>query len=159
MDEYADRIEVVSGDYKLMDGVYLLPHKTANLENIGKKEKMYLKTDNGYVFDNFAHEQSLVVDTDKGLVIINSCSHGGAVNIINEVKNTFKDKHIYGIIGGFHLYNKKDAEVLEVAECIKNTGIEFVCTGHCTEERAYNILKGVLKDKLIQLHSGLIMEF
>ena len=159
MDEYADRIEVVSGDYKLMDGVYLLPHKTANLENIGKKEKMYLKTDNGYVFDNFAHEQSLVVDTDKGLVIINSCSHGGAVNIINEVKNTFKDKHIYGIIGGFHLYNKKDAEVLEVAECIKNTGIEFVCTGHCTEERAYSILKGVLKDKLIQLHSGLIMEF
>ena len=159
MDEYADRIEVVSGDYKLMDGVYLLPHKTANLENIGKKEKMYLKTDNGYVFDNFAHEQSLVVDTDKGLVIINSCSHGGAVNIINEVKNTFKDKHIYGIIGGFHLYNKKDAEVLEVAECIKDTGIEFVCTGHCTEERAYNILKGVLKDKLIQLHSGLIMEF
>ena len=159
MDEYADRIEVVSGDYKLMDGVYLLPHKTANLENIGKKEKMYLKTDNGYVFDNFAHEQSLVVDTDKGLVIINSCSHGGAVNIINEIKNTFKDKHIYGIIGGFHLYNKKDAEVLEVAECIKNTGIEFVCTGHCTEERAYNILKGVLKDKLIQLHSGLIMEF
>ena len=159
MDEYADRIEVVSGDYELMDGVYLLPHKTANLENIGKKEKMYLKTDNGYVFDNFAHEQSLVVDTDKGLVIINSCSHGGAVNIINEVKNTFKDKHIYGIIGGFHLYNKKDAEVLEVAECIKNTGIEFVCTGHCTEERAYNILKGVLKDKLIQLHSGLIMEF
>lgn len=159
MDEYADRIEVVSGDYKLMDGVYLLPHKTANLENIGKKEKMYLKTDNGYIFDNFAHEQSLVVDTDKGLVIINSCSHGGAVNIINEVKNTFKDKHIYGIIGGFHLYNKKDAEVLEVAECIKDTGIEFVCTGHCTEERAYNILKGVLKDKLIQLHSGLIMEF
>lgn len=159
MDEYADRIEVVSGDYKLMDGVYLLPHKTANLENIGKKEKMYLKTDNGYVFDNFAHEQSLVVDTDKGIVIINSCSHGGAVNIINEVKNTFKDKHIYGIIGGFHLYNKKDAEVLEVAECIKDTGIEFVCTGHCTEERAYNILKGVLKDKLIQLHSGLIMEF
>lgn len=159
MDEYDDRIEVVSGDYKLMDGVYLLPHKTANLENIGKKEKMYLKTDNGYVFDNFAHEQSLVVDTDKGLVIINSCSHGGAVNIINEVKNTFKDKHIYGIIGGFHLYNKKDAEVLEVAECIKDTGIEFVCTGHCTEERAYNILKGVLKDKLIQLHSGLIMEF
>ncbi|MDD6402104.1 MAG: MBL fold metallo-hydrolase, partial [Lachnospiraceae bacterium] len=159
MDEYADRIEVVSGDYELMDGVYLLPHKTANLENIGKKEKMYLKTDNGYIFDNFAHEQSLVVDTDKGLVIINSCSHGGAVNIINEVKNTFKDKHIYGIIGGFHLYNKKDAEVLEVAECIKNTGIEFVCTGHCTEERAYNILKGVLKDKLVQLHSGLIMEF
>lgn len=159
MDEYADRIEVVSGDYKLMDGVYLLPHKTANLENIGKKEKMYLKTDNGYIYDNFSHEQSLVVDTDKGLVIINSCSHGGAVNIINEVKNTFKDKHIYGIIGGFHLYNKKDAEVLEVAECIKDTGIEFVCTGHCTEERAYNILKGVLKDKLIQLHSGLIMEF
>lgn len=159
MDEYADRIEIVKGDYKLMDGVYLIPHKTEHLEKIGQRERMYLKTAKGYVYDNFAHEQSLVVDTDKGLVIINSCSHGGVSNIINEVKNTFKDKHIYGIIGGFHLYNKKDAEVMKVAECIRDTGVEFVCTGHCTEERAYNILKDVLGDRLLQLHSGLIMEF
>lgn len=157
--DYADRIEFATGDYMLCDGVYLIPHKTPGLENIGKREMMYQKTTNGFIPDNFSHEQSLVLDTDKGLVIINCCSHGGAVNIINEVTETFPDKKVYGLIGGFHLFNKSEAEIIDVAKKIKNTGISYVCTGHCTKERAYNIMKKELGDTLEQLHVGLKMEF
>ena len=67
LEKYADRIETVSGDYKIAEGVYLIPHKTANLEKIGKREMTYRKTPQGYKPDNFSHEQSLVLDTDKGL--------------------------------------------------------------------------------------------
>lgn len=157
--DYADRIEFATGDYMLYDGVYLIPHKTPGLENIGKREMMYQRTSNGFAPDNFSHEQSLVLDTDKGLVIINCCSHGGAVNIINEVTATFPDKKVYGLIGGFHLFNKSEAEIIDVAKKIKNTGISYVCTGHCTKERAYNIMKKELGDKLEQLHVGLKIEF
>ena len=139
--------------------MYLIPHKTPGLQKIGKREMMYLKTPQGFVPDNFSHEQSLVLDTDKGLVIINCCSHGGAVNIIQEVMATFPDKKVYGLIGGFHLFNKSEAEIREVARKIKSTGISYVCTGHCTKERAYNIMKEELTDMLEQLHVGLIMEF
>ena len=159
LNNYANRIEFVKGDYKLFDGAYLIPHKTTGLEEIGKREKMYQRTSNGWIPDNFSHEQSLVLDTDKGLVIINCCSHGGAVNIINEIKMTFPDKQVYGLIGGFHLFNKPDDEVRKVAEEIQNTGIEFVCTGHCTKDRAYDIMKETLKDKLHKLKVGLEMEF
>ena len=93
------------------------------------------------------------------MLIINSCSHGGVVNIINEVKSTFPGKKIYGIIGGFHLFNKSEDEVRSVAENIAKTGIEYVCTGHCTRERAYGILKEVLGEKLEQLSVGLVKEF
>ena len=65
--KFPDRIEFVSGDYKLFGGTYLIPHKS------------------GWLPDNFSHEQSLVIETEKGLVIVNSCSHGGAVNIIREM--------------------------------------------------------------------------
>ena len=41
----------------------------------------------------------------------------------------------------------------------KSTGISYVCTGHCTKERAYNIMKEILTDMLEQLHVGLTMEF
>ena len=139
--------------------MYLIPHKTPGLQKIGKREMMYLKTSQGFVPDNFSHEQSLVLDTDKGLVIINCCSHGGAVNIIQEVMATFPDKKVYGLIGGFHLFNKSEAEIREVARKIKSTGISYVCTGHCTKERAYNIMKEELTDMLEQLHVGLTMEF
>ncbi len=152
--KYAGRIERVSGDYQLMDGIWIIPHKTKGLESIGKRELMYRKTPHGFVPDDFSHEQSLVLDTDKGLVILNSCSHGGAGNIIGEVRATFPDKKVYGLIGGLHLFNKSEAEIRDVAGKIRDTGIEYVCTGHCTKDRAFGILKEELGDKAEQMKAG-----
>ncbi len=152
--KYADRIEKVTGDYQVMEGVWLIPHKTPGLENIGKRELMFRKQKWNWRPDDFAHEQSLVLDTDKGLVILNSCSHGGAANIINEIKATFPDKKVYGLIGGFHLFNKSEAEIRSLAAKIKETGIEFICTGHCTKDRAYGILKEELGDMVEQMEVG-----
>lgn len=152
--KYSDRIELVSSDFKLTDGVWLLPHKTKGLESIGKRELMYRKVPGGWRPDDFSHEQSLVIDTDKGLVILNSCSHGGASNIIDEVKATFPDKKVYALIGGFHLFRKPDDEIREVAGNIRDTGIEYICTGHCTKERAFGILKEELGNMVEQMKVG-----
>lgn len=157
--DYKDRIEYAKDDFKLYDGVYLIPHKTPNLEKIGKREMMYQKTQEGWKPDNFSHEQSLVFETEKGLVVFNSCSHGGAANIVREVEKTFPGQKVYALIGGFHLVNKRRKEVLEVGNELKNLGVSYVCTGHCTKGRAYGILKEVLGDNLHQLHVGKIMEF
>lgn len=155
----SDRIVMVSGDYKLMDGVWLIPHKTEGLDNIGRRELMFRKTPNGWIPDDFAHEQSLVLDTDKGLVILNSCSHGGADNIINEIKSTFPDKNVYGLIGGFHLFNKSEEEIRNLAARIRETGIKYVCTGHCTKDRAFGILREELGDIVCQMKVGFQIVF
>ena len=152
--DYSSRIEYVDGDYCLTDGVYLIPHKTRGLSTIGKRELMYRRVEKKWVPDDFSHEQSLVLDTAKGLLILNSCSHGGVVNIINEVRATFPEKHVYGIVGGFHLFNKTEKEIRELSEAIKSTGIDYICTGHCTKDRAYAILRKDLGDKLEQMKVG-----
>ena len=159
LERYSDRIEFVSGDYRLCEGAYLIPHKTPGLAEIGRRGKMYIRTDRGWKPDDLSHEQSLVIETDKGLLILNSCSHGGAVNIINEVAETFPGKKIYGLIGGLHLFNKSSEEIREVGRKIKESGISYVLTGHCTKDRAYGILKEELGDSLQQLRSGLQIEF
>ena len=120
---------------------------------------MYQKTKKGFVLDDFSHEQSLVLDTDKGLIILNSCSHGGAANIINEIKSTFPGKKVYGYIGGMHLFNKSEETIRELAGKIKETGIEYVCTGHCTKDRAFNILKEELGDMVCQMQVGYKVSF
>lgn len=158
LDQYKDRICFAEGDLELMPGVYLIPHKTAGLEQIGAKAHMYLQQAGQWQPDDYAHEQSLVLRTDKGLVIFNSCSHGGADNIINEVARTFPGERIYAIIGGFHLYKSSEAEVRTLARGIKETGIELVVTGHCTGEAAYEILKAELGDCLMQLETGLVIQ-
>lgn len=156
--EYRDRIIYAKGDTLLWDGIYLIPHKTPGLSENGKRERMYQKRKGRWYPDDFSHEQSLVVDTEKGLVIFNSCSHGGAANIINEVAQTFPDKKIYGLVGGFHLFNKTEEEIRALGMQIKQTDIPYVCTGHCTGGRAYAILKEELGARLHGMQVGFTIE-
>ena len=157
--DYAHRIRRVSGKYLLTDGAWLLGHTTPGLAAAGKRERMYRRTGLWWRPDDFAHEQSLVLESDKGLVIINSCSHGGAANIIREVREAFPHQSVYGLVGGFHLFNKTDEEVRRLALELTQAGTAFLCTGHCTKQRAYDILHQELGERLHQLQVGLVMEF
>ena len=155
---YSDRIQYVEGDFQPAKGVYLIPHKTLGLEKIAKKVNLYVK-ENGKMFpDDFAHEQSLVFDTPKGLVIFNSCSHGGPDNIIHEIETTFPEKEICAYIGGLHLYKSTEEEVCALAKRIKDTGIQKIITGHCTGDEAFAILKKELGDVIEQMFTGMEIE-
>lgn len=152
---FADRIVYVEGDYEAVPGVTLLPHKSPGLEKVGKRAGMYVKEGHIWKPDSFAHEQSLVIDTKKGLVIFNSCSHGGADNIINETIKTYPGRKIYALIGGFHLFRSTDEEVRSLITRIRATGIERIYTGHCTGQRAMELLKEGLGEMAQQIYTGL----
>ena len=156
---HSDRIIKVKDDYRITDGVYLIPHKTPNLNEVGKREKMY--TRNGIIrkYDDFSHEQSLVFEVQNGLVIFNSCSHAGADNIISEVAKTFPSRQIIALIGGFHLFGKSSAFVHDFAKRVRDTGIESIYTGHCTGEHALEILKEDLPGVVSEFRVGLNIEF
>lgn len=158
MEKYKDRISYVKGDKVLSSGVSIISHKTKGLEAMGKKDGLCIKENRKLRFDNFSHEQSLVIDTDKGLVIFNSCCHGGADTIITEVQKSYPNKKIYALVGGFHLYKSTDEDVKALADRIKKTGIEKIYTGHCTGKKAFEILKKELGDKAQQLYVGLVIE-
>lgn len=159
LSDYRDRIVSIRGQTELYPGVYLLPHTTPGLEQAGLREHMFRREDGRWRPDDFSHEQSLVLDTESGLVIFSSCSHAGADNIINEVAAAFPGKTVWAIIGGFHLYNKTEAEVQALAQKLRDTGVSYICTGHCTGGRAYEILSRTLSDRLHPLQVGLTMDF
>jgi len=147
-----DRLYFVDGDYTISKGVYLIPHK---INLVGKTATMCKLINDEYIEENFNHEQSLVFETNKGLVILNSCCHGGVVNIINETKQTFPDKKIYAIVGGFHLFKSSEEEINAFAEALKKTEIELIVTGHCTGDAANTILQNQFGDKVKIMYSGL----
>lgn len=158
LEKYKERFVYADGDYELMPGVKLIPHKTPNMEAIGRKAKMFVMKDGQLVPEKFEHEQSLVFETAKGLVIFNSCSHGGADNIIREVAATYPGTPVYALIGGFHLFRSSEADVRALAEGIRRTGIERIVTGHCTGDEAYAILVEELGDQVLQMYAGLSLE-
>lgn len=161
---YRDRFEFVEGYKEIMDGVYLVPHKTDNLDKIGERAKLYKSVEDKLFPDDFSHEQSLVFDTEKGLAIFNSCSHGGVANIINEVKEACGNNNIYAYIGGLHMKGKidgkevcmfSDEEIDTLCGVIEREGIGVVYTGHCTGEPGFEKLKKRMGDRVQKLTTGL----
>lgn len=159
MEDHSDRIVKVSDVYKITEGVYIVPHKRSGYPDIGKNGHMIRKTNSGFIPDDLCHEQSLVLETAKGLVILNSCSHSGPGIIIDEVKAAFPQKHIYGYLGGLHLWDRPENYIREIARELSEAGIEYIGTGHCTKDRAYKILKEELGDRIEQFRTGMVMEF
>jgi len=65
-------------------------------------------------------EQSLVVKTSRGLVVVTGCSHPGVGAILDAASSHGK---IYGIIGGLHGF--RDFSRLD--------GLFLICPCHCTQ--------------------------
>ena len=159
LSDYSRRIRYVRKKTEIFPGVTLLPHSTPGLQQAGRREHMFRRVGGRWQPDDFSHEQSLVLETEEGLVIFNSCSHAGADNIINEVAAAFPGKTVRAMIGGFHLYNKSEAEVKTLAQKLEATGVAYICTGHCTGPEAYELLARTLGRRLHPLQVGLTMEF
>lgn len=165
-----DRLVPIEQVIQIEEGITLVPHSTPvnTLRAIGEKAGLYRKANDEWQPDDFAHEMSLVLETAKGLVIFNSCSHGGVQNIIAEVKNALPGKKIYAYVGGLHMKGRKDGEeictfteeeVKALANVIREEGIEVLLTGHCTGEPAIVLLENYLAEgQIVRLCTGTVFE-
>ncbi|MFO7889374.1 MAG: hypothetical protein R6V04_03445, partial [bacterium] len=84
-------------------------------------------------------EQSLVVKSKKGLVVITGCSHPGITKIVEKVREIFTKQTIYLVFGGFHLMNRERREIKLIVEKLKDLGINYVGPTHCTGYEAQQI--------------------
>ena len=139
--------------------VYLIPHSSEGLKMIGARAGLYKKINEELCPDDFSHELSLVFDTKQGLVVFNSCSHGGLKNILTEVGAVFPDKNIYAFIGGLHMKggNFTKEEICEIVYYTKELGVKYIYTGHCTGESAFAVLKEAGGDMIQALTSGMVI--
>ncbi len=86
-------------------------------------------------------EQSLVVQSPKGLVIITGCAHPGIVRIIEHVKTQFPYEPIYLAMGGFHLKSETTQNIEKIVKTIQDDGVEKIAPSHCTGEAAIEVFK------------------
>ncbi|MGE0083868.1 MAG: MBL fold metallo-hydrolase [Desulfococcaceae bacterium] len=82
--------------------------------------------------DPIKDDLSMLVESDKGLILVLGCAHAGLVNILNYViEKTGKDR-IYAIIGGTHLGFCSDEQFEETVKAIDRYHIEKIGVSHCT---------------------------
>jgi 7,8-dihydropterin-6-yl-methyl-4-(beta-D-ribofuranosyl)aminobenzene 5'-phosphate synthase len=102
-------------------------------------------------------EQSLIINTKKGLIIVTGCSHQGIVNILKRAKKLF-DRPIYLVFGGFHLGGMADAEVEAIIQSFKEIGVEKCGATHCTGDRPIELFKKAFGDNYVPMGTGRVLE-
>lgn len=91
-----------------------------------------VRTPAGVVEDNIPEDQSIVINTKDGLVVLTGCGHAGIVNILTFADAQFPSTPIYAVIGGVHLFAATDEQVNWTADKFKDFGVNYFIGAHCT---------------------------
>ncbi len=117
------------------------------------------KTSKGFRVDPFSDDQSLVVESSKGIVVVLGCAHAGLVNILQHVVTLTGKKHIYALLGGTHLLNASMEQLASIFEALEEFDLQVVAPCHCTGLRATFAFQQAFGDKFVFHQAGNIFEF
>ncbi len=145
--EYTSFVQAFKNDFEKTGGKFVVYTKPVELfpgvwntgpvprtypeKNWGGRGKVKLPT--GDVVDDYVPEdQSLVFNTNDGLLIVSGCGHAGVINTIDYAKSILKSSDVNTLIGGFHLFELTDDEMKWTSDKIKAANIENFIGAHCT---------------------------
>lgn len=86
----------------------------------------------GRVEDTIPEDQSLVIDTDEGLVVLAGCGHAGVVNTAAYARKIVREAPLHALVGGFHLFALDDDRLDWTAMRLREMGVRNLLGAHCT---------------------------
>jgi 7,8-dihydropterin-6-yl-methyl-4-(beta-D-ribofuranosyl)aminobenzene 5'-phosphate synthase len=144
--------------YEPEKGIFLTGEVPRNTSFEKPDPRLFAKMNGDWVTDQFLDDQSLVLDTTKGLVIIFGCAHSGMINTINHVTEKTGKEKIYALLGGTHLQFLTPEQLEESIEAIKKLGVEHIGVSHCTGMKASMRLAQEFGEGFFYGHVGAVFE-
>jgi len=102
-------------------------------------------------------EQSLVLVTKQGLVVITGCAHPGIVSIVERAKE-ITGGEVYLVMGGFHLGGGSRAAIEDVIEDLRELGVQKVAPCHCSGDLARSLIAEAYEEGFIRAGVGSELE-
>ena len=102
-------------------------------------------------------EQSLVVDTPGGLVIITGCAHPGIEDILARALE-IKKKPVLLVMGGFHLLDTGKGTVEEIAKKFKEGPVKYAAPTHCSGDGTIKVFREVFGERYLKLGTGRVVQ-
>jgi len=87
------------------------------------------------------NEQSLAVETSKGIVMMVGCSHPGVVKMVQAVQKQRGKNSIRLLIGGFHMFRQEEAQIARQIEELRKLNVQTVRPAHCTGDLAHSLFE------------------
>ena len=123
------------------------------------ESQFFVQRDGEIIADPLADDQAVILDTQKGLVVLLGCSHRGVINTLNHVDRLFPENKIHAIIGGLHLGKISDAKLNKIIDHLRAFEQEKIGVSHCTGTKAMLALFERFKDKVFVNSVGTVNVF
>lgn len=122
------------------------------------EENLVVKSGEGFVKDDIPDDQSVVIETEKGLFIILGCCHSGIINTLSYILEKTGQHHIHAVIGGTHLGPVSDVQREKSIAALKSFDIERLGVCHCTGLKTAFRLASEFGDRFFFCNVGTVVE-
>ena len=115
-------------------------------------------------------EQSLIIRTEAGLVVITGCAHPGIVKIVNSAKDLLKDDILLPapvapaqvtqaqvVMGGFHLEWATKGKIEKIISAFKQLAVQYAGPCHCSGDKARSLFEKHFGKNYISIGVGKVM--
>lgn len=93
------------------------------------------------IVDGQPPEQSLVIETSQGPVMLVGCSHPGVVKLVETAKQQRKAKSIRLLLGGFHMLKQKPKQIHTAVNRLIELNVKTVMPAHCSGDLAEEMFR------------------
>ncbi len=150
-------VVLMEGDREIDDEISVFTNVTGRKLWPSGNRELKVKRDGAFYQDEFLHEQYVVITEDGKKVLMSGCAHNGILNILEKYREIYRAAPD-AVISGFHMkkknYTEEDIETIkEIAVRLKKWDSIFY-TGHCTGELPYQLMKEMMGEQLVYVHSG-----
>jgi 7,8-dihydropterin-6-yl-methyl-4-(beta-D-ribofuranosyl)aminobenzene 5'-phosphate synthase len=121
-----------AGPVEIFPGVWLTGPVPRRYPERNWGRGVRLATTGGAVEDTVPEDQSLVLATARGLVVISGCGHAGIVNTVEYAREIVAREPIHAAIGGLHLLTADDATLAWTGARLKGLQLQHLLGAHCT---------------------------
>ena len=119
---------------------------------------LFVKSNTDLQPDKLLDDLSLIINTEKGLVIVLGCAHRGVINTLYHARRLTGTKQIYAVLGGTHLYSASEERIRLTIAALKELDIGILGLCHCTGLSAAGLLAQEFGDRFFFNNTGTITE-
>lgn len=96
--------------------------------------------------DPISDDQSLIIETMGGLVVLLGCCHAGLINTLLTIGKRWETDEFLLIAGGMHLMNASADRMNHTVDALREFTIRELCPGYCTGWNAVCTLQSAFPD-------------
>jgi 7,8-dihydropterin-6-yl-methyl-4-(beta-D-ribofuranosyl)aminobenzene 5'-phosphate synthase len=126
---------IASNPVRIADGI-TTSGEIVRETDFEKSEGFWTVENEKFVEDKLLDDQALILDFEKGLVIITGCAHSGIVNTIRHAEILTSKQEVYAIVGGFHLSKASEDRIAKTTLELMGRSPRLIAPCHCSGSRA-----------------------